>query len=131
MKAGIGYGNSPNVFESGRETAQMALSRGNTEKPDILLAFSSGSIDAEEFFKGLRSTVGAEVPIIGGSAVGIITNDDISYQGFPAAVAALQWDGVSQEVASVNRLDVDECRAGGTLGESLSGSVEGKLLLMF
>ena len=72
MKAGIGYGNSPNVFESGRETAQMALSRGNTEKPDILLAFSSGSIDAEEFFKGLRSTVGAEVPIIGGSAVGII-----------------------------------------------------------
>lgn len=131
MKAGIGFCNEAKAFESGKNIAEQALSDGNIEEPDLVLAFCSGRIDAEGFFEGLRSTVGPEVPIIGGSAIGIITNDELSYEGFPAGAAVLQMDGVSRRFACAHELDQDEYSAGRSLGEQLSNGAEGRLLLIF
>lgn len=131
MKAGIGFCNDPNAIESGKRIAAQALSDGNIDKPDLVLAFSSGRLDAERFFEGLRTVVGPEVPIIGGSAVGIITNDELSYEGRPAGAAALKLDEVTRRFACANELDHDEYGAGRSLGEQLSDGMEGRLLLIF
>lgn len=131
MKAGIGFCNDPDAFESGRSIAEQALSNGNLEKPDLVLAFCSGRVDADGFFEGLRAPVGPEVPIIGGSAVGIITNNELSYEGFPAGAAVLQMGEVSRRFACANELDQDEYGAGRSLGEQLSNGAEDRLLLIF
>jgi hypothetical protein len=131
MKAGIGFCNDGRAFESGRRIAEQALSNGNIERPDLVLAFCGGRIDAERFFAGLKATVGQGVPILGGSAVGIITNDELSYEGFPAGAAVLQLDDVSRRFACANELDQDEYAAGRSLGKQLSDEAEGRLLLIF
>lgn len=131
MKAGIGYCNHSNAFDAGKSIAEQALHNGNIERPDLLLAFCSGEIDAEAFFNGLQSTVGTETPIIGGSAIGIITNNDLSYEGFPAGAAVLQLDEGYQRLAAAHELDLDEYRAGRSLGGQLSDAKEGNMLLMF
>ncbi|MDX9746675.1 MAG: FIST N-terminal domain-containing protein [Syntrophales bacterium] len=131
MKVGIGYTNNHDSFVSGKIAAEAALAGGKIEKPAFILAFSHHQVDAEAFFRGLRTVVGAEPPIIGGSAVGVITNDVVSYEGFPAGVAVLQSDGLDVEIACSGDLDLDERRAGKRLADKLVHKADGKLLLIF
>lgn len=107
------------------------MRNGGIEKPCLVLAFCCGQVDANEFFRGLQSIVGTEVPIIGGSAVGIITNDYLSYEGFPAAAAILQSDKLTCKVACSGDLDKDEMQAGKRLAGHFVDEKEGKLLLIF
>lgn len=131
MKAGVGYCNEKDAFISGRTIAESAMRSGGIEKPCLVLAFCGGQVDANDFFKGLQSIVGVEVPIIGGSAIGIITNNDLSYEGFPAGAAILQSDSLTYKVACADDLDKDEMQAGKILAESYTNEKEGKLLLIF
>jgi hypothetical protein len=131
MKAGTGYCNEKNAFVSGRTVAESAMRSGEIEKPCLVIAFCGGQVDANEFFRGLQSIVGTEVPIIGGSAVGVITNNDLSYEGFPAAAAILQSDKLTCKVACSDDLDKDEMQAGKRLAQHYVNEKEGKLLLIF
>lgn len=131
MKAGVGYHNQKNAFLSGINTAQSAIKNGGIEKPSLVLAFCGGQVDGEDFFKGLRSVVGTHVPIMGGSAMGIITNSELCYEGFPAGAAILELDDNPCRIASADSLDKDEMRAGKRLAQGFSGEREGKLLLVF
>lgn len=131
MKAGVGYCNSKDAFSSGRQVAENAIQNGGIGKPCLVLAYCSGMLDHSDFYEGLRSIVGPESPIVGGSAAGIITNRHLSYEGFPSGAAILESDRLRHEVASVGNLDKDERVAGRRLAERLSNDIDGKLLLMF
>jgi len=131
MKVGIGYSNTKDSFTSGRVAAEAAISSGKIGQPGLVLAFCHHQVNAEEFSQGLRTVVGSDVPIVGGSAIGIITNDQVSYEGFPAGIAALQTDDLSLEIACAGEVDRDERKAGRKLAESLSGATSGQLLLIF
>ena len=94
------------------------------------MAFCHGELDHTDFFNGVKSIVG-ETPIIGGSAIGIITNVDLSYDGYPSGVALLQSDEITFQIASADHLDSDAVRAGQSLANQFSVSAADRLLLMF
>lgn len=131
MKVGIGYSNNHHSFLSGKIAAEAAIAGDEIKKPALMLAFCHQQVDAEAFFQGLRAVVGSEPPIIGGSAIGIITNDVISYDGFPAGVAMLQADGLDAEIACSGDVNRDERQAGRRLAEKLIHKTDGKFLLLF
>jgi len=131
MKVGIGYSNTQDSFASGKIAAEAAIAGGEIENPALILAFCHHQVDAEAFLQGLRTVVGHDVPIVGGSAIGIITNDQVSYEGFPAGIAVLQSDDLKYAIACTDHLDQDEMQAGRKLAESLSGAASGQLLLIF
>lgn len=131
MKIGVGYHNHQDGFLSGRSAASKALEQGVIDRPDIVLAFCSGNLDHSEFLRGLRSAVGDKVPVVGGSAIGVITAEDLSYKGYPSGVAVLQSDGLRSKVFSVFDLDKDEYSAGKRLGGKISGTAEDRALLLF
>ncbi len=130
MKVGIGYCNKRDAFDSGRTAASDAARGGNINKPDLTLAFCSGQLDHEEFLRGIKEAVG-DTPVIGGSTIGIITNDDLSYKGYPSGVAIFQSDEIKYQIAAVGGLDKDEKLAGCNLAGKLSKTDEDRLLLMF
>lgn len=130
MKVGIGYCNKRDAFDSGRTVASDAARGGNINKPDLTLAFCSGQLDHEEFLRGIKETVG-DTPVIGGSTIGIITKDDLSYKGYPSGVAIFQLDEIKYQIAAVGGLDKDEKLAGCNLAGKLSKTEEDRLLLMF
>ena len=130
MKVGIGYCNKRDAFDSGRIAASDAVRGGNINNPDLTIAFCSGQLDHEEFSRGVKETVG-NTPVIGGSTIGIITNDDLSYKGYPSSVAIFQLDEIKFQIAAGGGLDKDEKIAGCNLIKELSTTQEDKLLLIF
>ncbi|MGV8075480.1 MAG: FIST signal transduction protein [Syntrophobacteraceae bacterium] len=131
MKAGSGYSPERASLAAGVDATQKALASGDLTKPDFLFAFCSGKLDPDDFFKGIQTVVGAEAPVIGGSAIGIIANDHLSYDGYASGVAAIKLDSVSYQIASANGLANNGKYAGEKLIENLANPTEGSGLLIF
>jgi hypothetical protein len=79
----------------------------------------------------MRSEVG-NIPIIGGPAIGIITNDNLGYEGYQVGVAVLPND-LTFETVAVGGLDKGEKKVGLELGRQLSvkRNPKEKLILLF
>ena len=131
MKVGIGYENQKSSVSLGKKVAESAIKNGKIQRPALVIAFCNGQIDHEEFFKGLQIVVGNQVPIIGGSAIGIITNENISYEGYPAGAAIIESETIQFRIASADHLDKNEKLAGQKLAKKLSDSMDDRLLLLF
>lgn len=131
MHVGIGYANTSDAFRAGREVARQALEDGAPQRLDLVIAFCGGELDHGLFFAGLQSVVGRQVPIIGGSAVGLITNNNLSYDGHPAGAAILSAEDLSIRWASAGNMDRDEYSAGVELGGKIPASEADRLFLMF
>lgn len=130
MKVGIGYCNKRDAFDSGKTTASDAVQSGNLDRYELVLAFCSGQLDHKEFFRGIKEIV-KDTPIIGGSAIGIITNDNLSYEGYPSGVAIFQLDDIKSQIVAVGDIDKDAKLAGEKLAKKLTITQQDKILLMF
>jgi hypothetical protein len=130
-KVGIGCGNDLNTFELGRSIAREALQSGDMAQADIVIAFSSGYGDLEQFYAGIRSIVGDSTPIIGGASIGIITHDLLSYHGVPAAAAAISSDSIRFAISSAGGMDQDEGAAGISMMNNLQISDDDRAMLLF
>jgi len=131
MKFGTACCDIEDAYHSGRTVAEQALSSGGISSPHLMLAFCKGTLDHHAFLAGLRSVVGDEVPIVGGSAIGIITNDQLSYGRVAAGCAVVEDDALTIRIASASDLNLDECSAGIRLAQSLSTHPEDRILLLF
>ena len=131
MKVGIGWCNKENAFLSGKTVTESAIKNGALSRYDFVISFCSGRLDHDDFFKGIQSVVGTDVPVIGGSAVGIMTNDYLSYEGYPAGIAIIDSDNFQYKVAATDNLHEDEKTAGSKLAEKLTDELKGKFLLLF
>ncbi|MGD8738770.1 MAG: FIST N-terminal domain-containing protein [Desulfobacterales bacterium] len=131
MKVGIGYANDQNALRLGEKVAEDAMKNGKINLPVFVIAFCGGRVDHDAYFKGLQTLVGNKVPIIGGSAIGIITNRHLSYDGFPAGAAIIESDTLEHIEGYANNLHKNEKLAGQRLAEKLSNTIDGKLLLTF
>jgi len=76
-------------------------------------------------------TIGPGPPIVGGSAVGIITNSGICYEGFSAGVMIFESNILRLHVTNYNPINRDEALAGRTVAEQLPDDPEARLLLIF
>lgn len=130
MKVGIAYSNTRDGFDSGKAAADDAIRTGSIDKPDLAMAFCSGKLDHKEFLRGIQDKIG-NTPVIGGSAIGIITNNNLSYDGFPSGVAIFQLDKIKYQIASIGGIDKDANTAGYNLIRKISTTQEDKLMLMF
>ena len=131
MKIGIGYGNLKNSELLAEKIAENAIKDGAIREPSLVIAFCGGQVDHNIYYNGLRNVIGPTVPIIGGSAIGIITNDYVSYEGCPAGAVIIESSTLQLKTASAGNLDEDEKQAGKKLGKKLANTIAGKILLMF
>lgn len=129
--AGVGFADNANSFEAGQRAAREAIERSGAATPGLALGFCTGRHDHRACFEGMRSALGP-TPIVGGSAVGIITNDRLGYEGNQVGVAVLP-DDLTYATASVGDLDRDERDAGARLGRKLSleRSLDEQVALLF
>jgi hypothetical protein len=130
-RTGIGYGNQQDAFDLGRGVARSALENAGIERADLLLAFGHGHLDLPRFYDGLRSVVGDSTPIVGGSSLGVITPDALSYRGHPAAAAAIQSERVRFAVSACGGVEQDEATASAGMMNGLSFSNDDRALLLF
>ena len=95
MKVGVGYSDNPDSRVAGIRAAETAiLNAGRKDKCDMVLLFSTARHDQVVLREAVAFVAGADTPIIGGGAVGVITNEYFGYAGDQTAVACLWLDGV-------------------------------------
>lgn len=119
MKVGVGFRNAADSEAAGREATLAALADGRLSGCDLVLAFSTSLHDAEAFRDGIRSAAGPRARIVGGQAVGALTNRELGYGSFETGVAVFRFDGSGAEVISEGGLDRGERAVGHRLGEAL------------
>ena len=130
MKVGLGYSNCDDAFAAGKQAAQSAMAQAAFAEADLVLAFCSGALDHQAFYRGLRVVLGQDVNIFGGSAIGVITNWHLSYQGNPAAVAVLKFEDNYCQMAVATGLFNSPFNAGEQLAAALPVMPDASLLLL-
>ncbi|TKB07641.1 FIST signal transduction protein [Desulforhopalus sp. IMCC35007] len=131
MKVGIGHNNEEDAFASGVKIAQQALRDGAITNATFSLAFCHGNVNAKELLQGIRSVLGTKTPVLGGSAIGFITNHSISYEGYPAGIVVIEDEDMQIQVAATGGLDHGEKTVGRDLVRQLSVEKDDTLLLFY
>lgn len=118
--AGVGFSQNARSREAGVEAASDAMERAGPGRWDLALVFATSRHDPVELRNGIRSVIGPDTRLIGGSAVGIITQDRISYGGYEAGVALLSARATRFDLFRQDGLDKDERQAGVELGRQIA-----------
>jgi hypothetical protein len=123
MRVGVGYSDNPDTAAAGRQAALDAVEMtGRGDACDVVLLFSTARHDAAVLRDAVAGVVGSSVSIVGGGAVGAITNDRFGYAGDQIVMACFWLDGVRLDVISEGGLLESEEETGRRLGLRLSES---------
>jgi len=131
-KTGVSFSNRTNSKAAAIEAATKALENGGIKKASFALIFCSGKHNAHDFLEGIRSVLG-DIPLAGGSSIGIITKNFIGYEGFEVGVTVFESDTLSFQVFAQPDINLDEKKAGEALGKQIKDAAgdNGQALLVF
>lgn len=107
-------------FLAGQEMTRDALTRLKSDRVDFAFAFARNEHNAEKLIDGIRSEIGPGPEIIGGTTLGVITNDYIGYEGFQAGIMLIASDDMKFNSFCVEGLQKGELETGKKAGEALS-----------
>lgn len=134
MKFSVGYCDNPNSVEAGKAAVKSAFEKSERDDaPSFVLLFSTSSHDTTALFYAVSSSVGKKVPIYGGGAVGIITNDTFGYAGNQVGVALVWAEDTKWQILAEVGLNEDEESTGFRLGQALksAGITKDSPVMMF
>ncbi|MGD9366762.1 MAG: FIST C-terminal domain-containing protein [Desulfobacteraceae bacterium] len=115
----MGASRNADSFQAGQQAARRITAKmGTQDSAGWIMAFCGGRHDPEAVLKGLRTHLGP-IPVVGGAAVGTITNRRISYGGYECALAVFPETMDNLLILTVSGLDQNETRAGEQLGKQL------------
>ena len=129
---GVAYSNRTNSSAAAIEAATNALADARIDHADFALIFCSGKHNPNEFLQGVQSVLG-NIPMVGGSSIGIITESFIGYEGFEVGVTVFASDTLSFKVFAQPDINLDERKAGEALGRQVNEACAdtGQALLVF
>lgn len=130
MRVGIGFNNGEGSYVTGEIIARKALEDGAITNPKFALAFCGTDVNAKDLLTGIQKVLGVGIPVFGGSGIGIITNNSISYENYPAGIILVEDEDMQIQVAGTGGLDQDNEAAGRNLARQLPVN-EGDTLLLF
>ncbi len=124
-RTGVGFSIKTDSFAAGQECAALAIKQAETEVLSQAIIFCSGKHDPENFLAGVRSHTG-NTPLIGGAAMGVFTNSELSYEGYEASVTVFSSQTIQFQVFSQPDLDKDEYAAGAAIAVQIKAASTGK-----
>ena len=120
-RAGVGFSEIPSSSEAGREAALAALAQAGLEQCDVALVFATSKHDPAALREGVRAALGAEPPLFGGSAAGVVVNDRMGYEGSQVGVAAISAGSMGFDMFIEGRLPDNEHAVGRGLAKQIVG----------
>ncbi len=128
----VGMSQHPDSIQAGAEAARQAMAGfAPAQAAGWALTFCGGRHDPAAVWQGLQTELG-QIPIIGGAAIGAITNSSLSYTGFECAVAVFSAVLAPPTIVTVEDLGQGEVLAGRQLGARLREAAhEGDTVLLF
>jgi len=118
--------------KAGREAARTAAGKfGTDDSVSWVLAFCGGRHQPEVILDGIRSELG-NIPIYGGAAVGLITNETLGNTGYECGLAVFSAAFPEHGSIVADNLQSGEFQAGTDLGRKLSkAAIDGDSVVIF
>lgn len=121
MRAGVGYSDNPETAEAGRQAVREALEQAGRNDPcDLVMLFATARHDAEVLRRAVADIVGERVPIVGGGAVGAISNHAYGYAGDQIVLALFWLEDTACDIITEGGLTGSETDVGRRLGKKLA-----------
>ncbi len=121
MRVGVGYSEKLVTWGAGLQATRAALEQaGRTDPCDLVLLFATARHDAEVLRDAVAGVVGENVPIVGGGAVGAISNTSFGYAGDQVILALFWLDGARCDILTESGLAGSETEAGKRFGQKLA-----------
>jgi hypothetical protein len=119
MRVGVGYSEETDSHTAGHQVAQQALAHLSGAAPCQALLFSTSRHDPVALARGVKGIIGAETPLIGGYAVGIISSDAFGYDGYQVGLALFAGERIRFDLCKAGPLPGNEQQCGEALGQQL------------
>ena len=121
MRVVVVYSENPDTSAAGCQAAENALRELGQNNPcNLVLMFSTVRHNAVLLRKAVAKIVGQNVPIVGGGAVGAISNQEFGYAGDQIILAAFSLKGSRCDILTQGDIASGEEEAGRKLGEQLA-----------
>ncbi|MDR1613107.1 MAG: FIST C-terminal domain-containing protein [Planctomycetota bacterium] len=121
MQVSVGYSENPDVMAAAREVVEDAMGKGDASRPcDVALLFSTSRHDPAPLGEAVAAGIGGAPRIVGGGAIGVMSNDRFGYAGDQVGLAMFWLSGdASCEIVAHDGMKEDERKAGAELGRKL------------
>lgn len=96
-KIGVAHSNRTNSKAAAIESATNALANAGITHADFALIFCSGKHNPHEFLSTVQSVLG-NIPLVGGTSIGIMTKDFIAYEGYEVGITVFSSDTLTFKV---------------------------------
>jgi hypothetical protein len=117
---GVGFSEDSDSRSAGLAAAHAAWQEAGTGQPCLALLFSTSRHDPHVLGAAVREVVGPQARLVGGYAVGIITNDHLAYDGYQVGVALLIGEDIDVQLFTAGGLADGEEDVGLRLGRQLA-----------
>jgi hypothetical protein len=118
-KVGVGFSENPESKDTGSEAARAAMAQAGISRCDLAIVYSTSRHDPPQLRDGVRSVIGPTARLIGGYAIGIITKDELAYEGYQVGVAVMSSDSVEVDMFIEKGLPDNEFNVGIGLGRQI------------
>ncbi|MEO5348472.1 MAG: FIST C-terminal domain-containing protein [Magnetococcus sp. YQC-3] len=131
---GVGYSEETDSRTAGAQAARQAREQLGAGAISQALLFSTSRHDPAELAQGVRSIIGDDTPLVGGYAVGVITQEALGYDGYQVGIALFRCSAVSFDLFKTENLPGNEKNCGADLGRQIvaappAGETSGLILL--
>lgn len=133
-RATTAYVDDSDARRAGAAAARRARAAYGPGELDLALCFHHGRHDGGEVLAGVRSQLGEDVAVVGGTAMGIVTNDSLGYEGHQVGIALLGLGdaGSARVVAATGLALHGEAAVGAQLAAAaVAGGDVGALLFLY
>lgn len=123
MRVGVGYSDNPDSIVAGIQAARKALEQADKAAPcDLVLLFATARHEPNQLKAAVTSILGREASVVGGGAIGIISNDYYAYSGDQVGLAAIWLEDAAFDLLTEVGLSgtVNETEIGRKLGDRLA-----------
>ena len=121
MRAGVGFSEAQDTDAAGIKAAKEAIAQAKRSDPcDLVLLFSTAWHNPFELRAAVASVVGDQAAIVGGGAIGAISNDRFGYGGEQVGLAAIWLDGMGCELFAEGGIVDREKKVGLNLGQRMA-----------
>jgi hypothetical protein len=118
-RTGVGFSDNSESQKAGMGAASAAMAQAGLSRCDLAILYSTSRHDPARLRDGVRSVIGPEARLIGGYSSGIITADELGYDGYQVGVAVLSSDTVKVDMFIEGGLVRNEFDVGVMLGDQI------------
>lgn len=121
MQVGVGFSDHPDTSRAGQQALASAIKKsGKTESCDLIILFATARHDFYLLKKSILSYLEKDVKIVGGGAIGAISNEHFGYAGDQLILACIWFEKVTYKLFAQSDLNMGEEKVGYELGKKLA-----------